>query len=406
MARKAVLARLQWSGCDGQKKAIELRHLVRQLYSEGWAQTAIAQRLEVSRGFVVRWSESSETDIGHDGRGWPRGRGRRWEARVYRRIAQLHAALVKDPQEFFTGATAIQQRYRRRYPRSPVPPLRTIGRMLKALGLSSPRKRGRGQGAARYLCYPEHTVYHALGQRVMEADFIGKKYLAGRTAPVNFVGLCFKHDPKLRYFQRVTGETTAALVAVCEEFFARFETPDVVKVDNGPAALGSGSAKRTVSRFMVFLLEQHITPVFSVPKKPFSQASIEGNNSVFARKFWNTQTFKSLRMLDRRLGWFNTSSQRYTGYEPPSQKRPSRTKSFVPKVYFIRQVREDPDHGPCIDVLNEKIVLPVSYTNYFVLAEWNLKTERLAIFFEKDRQSKRTKSMAFTINSQSRYRPS
>ena len=162
---------------------------------------------------------------------------------------------------------------RRRYPKSAIVPLRTIGRILAGLGLSSSRKQGRSKGAARYLCYPEHTVYHSLGQRVMEADFVGKKYLAGRTEPLNFVGLCFKQVPKLRYFQRVTGETTATLIEVCQAFFERFETPDVIKVDHGPAALGSGSAKRTLSRFMVFLLEKQIIPVFSVPKKPFSRVS-------------------------------------------------------------------------------------------------------------------------------------
>lgn len=148
----------------------------------------------------------------------------------------------------------------------------------------------------------------------------------------------------------------------------------MVKVDNAPATIGSGSAPRTLSRFMVFLLNQQITPVFSVPRKPFSQASIEGNNSVFARKFWNSQTFRSLRALDRRLEWFNASSQRYTGYEPPP--RAARRKAFSPRVYFIRQVRETPDRpgSAAIDVLNEKIALPVSYANYFVLAEWNLRT--------------------------------
>ena len=32
-------------------------------------------------------------------------------------------------------------------------------------------------GEVKYLCYPEHTDYAALGARVLEADFIGRKYL-------------------------------------------------------------------------------------------------------------------------------------------------------------------------------------------------------------------------------------
>jgi transposase len=373
-------------------------------FEEGYSKTAIAQHLGVSKGLVVRWTQAADQDLAQDARGWPKGRGRRWDERVVARVAQLHAALTDDSQEFFTGATAIQQRYRRRYPRSPVPPLRTIGRMLRELGLSAPRKLPRAKGAARYLCYPEHTVYHTLGERVLEVDFVGKKFLTGRTAPVNFVGFSFKHPPKLRYYQRVPGETSEVLMRACTAFFRRFEKPAVLKVDNCLAAIGSGSAKRTLSRFVHFLLTRQVLPVFSVPRRPFSQASIEGNNSVFARKFWNTQTFRSLRSLDCRLEWFNASSQRYSGYEaPPPRRAPSH---FIPKVYFIRQVREHPDRPGTgyIDVVNEPIALPESFVNYFVLAEWNLQTERLTIWFEKDSTPKRIKSVRFTINPNSQYR--
>lgn len=393
----------RWNSGE-QKKAIEQRQHVHRLYFEdGYSKTAIAQQLGVSKALVVRWTQRADQDLEQDARGWPEGRGRRWDERVYARIQHLHTALTNDPHEFFIGATAIQQRYRRRYPRSPVPPLRTIGRMLAELGLSTSPKRGRGKGAARYLCYPEHTVYHTLGERVLEVDFVGKKYLTGRTAPVHFAGFSFKQPPKLRYYQRVPGETTEALIRACEAFFQRFETPAVLKVDNCAAAIGSSSGKRTLSRFVHFLLPRQILPVFSVPRKPFSQASIEGNNSVFARKFWKTQTFRSLRSLDRRLEWFNASSQRYTGYEPPLP--PPSSPPFVPKVYFIRQVREHPDRPKTgyIDVLHEPIPLPVSYVNYFVLAEWNLHTERLAIWFEKEATAKRIKSVRFPLNPNSRY---
>lgn len=390
---------------NGQKKAIELRRRAHQLWYEGeYSKAEIARRLGVSRAFVVRWTQSPAQDVERDRRGWPKGLARQWDDRVYGRIQQLHAKLTRDPHEFFTGATAIQQHYRLRYPTAPVPPLRTIGRVLAQLGLSTPRKRGRGKGAARYLCYPEHTVYHTLGTRVLEVDFVGHKFLAGQRAPVHFIGFAFKLAPKLRYFQRVQSETSAVLIQSCQDFFARIETPDVVKVDNALAAIGSGSGQRTLSRFMVFLLEQQIVPVFAVPRKPFSQASIEGNNSVFARKFWNTQTFRSVRSLDRRLAWFNASSQRYSGYElPPPRQPPPR---FVPTVYFIRQVHEHPAHPGTagIDVLNDFIALPPSYVNYFVLAAWNLHSERLAILFETNSTTKRIKSMKFPINPNAQYK--
>lgn len=389
-----------------QKNGIKQRRRVHRLYfDEGYSKTEIAHRLGLSKAFVVRWTELPSQDLTADSRGWRQGHARRWDERTRRRIAAVHAALVSDPREFFTGATAIQHRYRQRYPDSPVPPLRTIGRWLKVLGLSQPRQRPRAKGAARYLCYPEYTVYHTLGRRVLEVDFL-RRHLTGRSAPLNFLGFSFKLAPKLRYFRRVQAESSATLIDSCEAFFHRFETPDVLKIDNTSVAIGTGSGKRCVSRFVHGLLGQHITPVFSVPRRPFSQASIEGNNSVFARKFWNTQTFTSVTDVDRRLNWFNECSLNYTAYTPPAVASVP-PQPFVPRIYFMRQVREHPEcpEQGCIDVLNELVDLPADYIQYFVLAEWNLRTERLHVHLERDSHAKRIKSQSFKLNPNSRYQP-
>ncbi|MDI6751968.1 MAG: hypothetical protein QME07_03825 [bacterium] len=57
------------------------------------------------------------------------------------------------------------------------------------------------QGASHYLCYPEYTIYHLLGERVLEADFVGKKYITARSEPLNFIGFSFKKEPRLKLFQ-------------------------------------------------------------------------------------------------------------------------------------------------------------------------------------------------------------
>ncbi|MDX1461285.1 MAG: hypothetical protein R3348_09545 [Xanthomonadales bacterium] len=390
---------------NGQKNAILLRRQAQYLYFQaGYSKTRVATLLGVSKGFVVSWTQSRQQDPAQDARGWPKGQGRKWTATTRQRVCRLHAELERSPRAFYSGATAIQQRYRICYPDSELPPLRTIGRILTEEGLSrSPKRRVRG--ASRYLCYPEHTVYETLGARVLEADFIGQKYLAGRRAPLHFLGFSFKKAPKLRYFERVEAQTAEVLMAACERFFKTFEFPDVMKVDNGQASIGSGSAKRCLSRFMLFLLKRRILPVFAVPKKPFSQASIEGNNSVFARKFWNSQRFRSLRDVDIRLAWFNDASLAYTGYDPTTRKRRASKRDFVPRVYFIRQVHQDPDTGKgMIDVLNEPVPLGKTYINYFVLAEWNLLEQQLHVWFENDQQPMLIKSMSFKNNPNSKYR--
>lgn len=387
-----------------EKKSLKLRVLVHHLYfKEQVSKKMIARQLQVSRGFVQRWTNELEQDLNADERGWPKGQRRHWDQTTIDRIQEIHQFQQADAHQFFSGATAITQEWRRRYPQAVVPPLRTVGRILAELGLSGKRRTTKAKGAARYLCYPEHTIYHQLPGRVLEADFIGKKYLGGGE-PLNFIGFSFKKEPKLRHFQYVPAQTAEVIISQAQRFFGRFEKPDYFKVDNCGATIGSGSSQRTLSRFICFLLSEQIIPIFAVPRKPFSQASIEGNNSVFSRKFWNQREFTGQPDVVQQLEWFNEASELYTGYCRPSQTRTNKT-NFVPRVYFIRQVADEVGaRSGFINVLNEKISLPAAYINYFVLARWDLSRERLNIFFEKELKSKCIKQIKFAINQNATYK--
>lgn len=387
-----------------EKKSLQLRALVHRFYfREQVSKKMIESQLQVSKGFVQRWTRSSAQDLSADKRGWPKGRQRHWDQITIDRIKEIHQFQQDDPHQFFCGATAITQEWRRRYPQAAVPPLRTIGRILAELGLSGKRRTTKAKGAARYLCYPEHTIYQQLPGRVLEADFIGKKYLGGGE-PLNFIGFSFKKAPKLRHFQYVPAQTAEAIISQSQRFFARFEKPDFFKVDNCGATIGSGSGQRTLSRFICFLLSEQIIPIFSVPRKPFSQASIEGNNSVFSRKFWNQRAFTGQVDVVQQLEWFNEASELYTGYCRPAQPRANKS-NFVPQIYFIRQVAHEAEaRSGFINILNEKISLPAAYINYFVLARWDLARERLDIYFEKELKPKRIKQMKFAINQNATYK--
>lgn len=386
---------------DEQKKSIEERKRVNKLHFEyDIPKSEITRKEGVSRGFVNNWTKSPDQDFTRDERGWPKGKRRKWNVSIERRIVKIRRDLERDPDQFYIGATAIELEWRKRYPDLAPPPLRTIGRIMSDLGLVKSHKRGRNKGAAKYLCYPEHTIYNLLGGRVLEADFLGEKYITGRTEPLNFIGYSFKKEPKLRYYKRVSGQTADDFIEQTDDFFKLFEKPDYIKVDNCAATIGSISGKRNISRAMKFLLKGQVIPIFAVPKKPFTQASIEGSNSVFSRKFWNRLKFSSVKEVDEKLKLFNESSRVYTGYEPPGREEEDR-KDFKPKVYFLRQVKED-DKGGFIDVLHENIYLPDSYINYFVLAEWDLEKEQLYVRFEREKESEIIKRLTFKINQRSK----
>lgn len=386
-----------------EKKLFKLRKEINKLFfNHHFTKSMIAKKKKVSRPFVIKWTKSKDQDFTKDNRGWEKGKRRKWTKETERKIKKIYFDLEKDPLQFYLGATAIEQEWRKRFLKISPPPLRTIGKILEDLDLSKKIRKDRHRGAARYLCYPEWTIFNTIAQRVLELDFIGKKFITRRTEPLNFIGFSFKKEPKLRYFKRISGETGDEIIKYSKLFFNKFEKPDAVKMDNGFAMTGSSSHKRVVSKLPLWLLSQKIIPIYSVPRKPFSQASIEGNNSVFSRKFWNRIDFKSPEEIDKKIEWFNKSSERYLDYQKPKTKFRQK-KNFIPKIYFTRQTFEDQKNQKgFIDILNEKIFLRKSYINYFVLAELNLKKEILSVYFEKEQEPKLIKKLSFKINQKSK----
>ncbi len=403
MLRKYVLSScyncsLDRNSNDAQKKLIKYREKVNLLYFEaGWSKNRIARSLGMSKHTVVRWTQSPNQDFSRDNRGWPKGKRRKWSETTEARIRVIHRYLLEDPEEFFYGATAIVHQWRKQYSDAP-PPIRTTGQILKDLKLSKPRKKGRGQSATEYLCYPEATIYGgSLGERVIEADFI-RRYLKGRSSPLHFIGFSAKKTPRLRHYIRIRNMTAGEFIQACDAFFNRFDQPEVLKLDNAATFIGSASGKRNLSKVMIYLLSRQITPVFAVPRRPFTQASIEGNNSVFARHFWNRREFNTPADVDRQLDWFNNSSLKYTDYQKPDSKKEKT--EFAPNVYFLRQIKESeskPGQGS-IAILNEEIPLPAEWINFFVVAKWNLKNETLTVFKEQNKQLITLYEKSFLIN--------
>ncbi len=313
-----------------------------------------------------------------------------------RRVLQIHAALQADPLRLFAGASAIERRYRERYPAQASPSLRFIGRMLAKHGLVTLPKVHR-KGVSRYLHYPQ-TLIERLGPSLLEMDFIGKKFIAGRTQPVNFIAFSLRFPRILKHFQRVEAETTEIVMQQFQRFCRRFETPAVVKLDNGLPFAAAGPRPRSINRAVASMLRDRIIPVFTAPRRPWNQASVEGANSIFSRKFWNRMRFHSLDQIDHELERFNAAYAWYTGYHRPTRSE-TRSRKFIPRIYFIRKVYEHPTtHRGSIEILKEQITVPIGYINLFVLAEWNLNTQKLNILFENNHKKQLVKSVPFSLS--------
>ena len=93
-----------------KKKLISCRKKVNRLYfEEGLSKREIIKKVSMSSHFVVKWTQSPEQDMTEDHRGWEPGNRRKWTKETEDRIKQIHHELCESDQEYFTGATAINQ---------------------------------------------------------------------------------------------------------------------------------------------------------------------------------------------------------------------------------------------------------------------------------------------------------
>jgi len=186
---------------------------------------------------VARWTKSPDQDLSKEGRGWKKNRGRLYTLKDEQRALAIHRELDDDADVYFSGASAIHHTYHQRYPSGKVLSLRFIGRTLAKHGLSQ-KPKVRIKGASRYLHYPVLLI-DKLGKSLLEMDFIGKKFIEGRTEPINFIAFSLTKPRRLKYFQRVQSETASEAIEHCKRFFQQFEKPEVIKIDNGFAFAGT-----------------------------------------------------------------------------------------------------------------------------------------------------------------------
>lgn len=272
---------------------------------------------------------------------------------------------------------------------------------LKELGLSKPHKK-KVKGGSEYQRYPK-TLISQIGKLILEIDFI-QRFIKGQTKPLHFIGFSCK-TLKFRQYRRISGQTNINTRKELAWFFDNFFIPDAVKMDNGLAFIGSSSAKRTISQTVKFLFDKKIIPIFTNPRSPWNNGSVEGSNSVFARNFWNNFEFSSAADVDAKLELFNQSSLEYCDYGQNKFEKKN-DENFIPQIYFIRKVYENQlknGQGE-ISVLNEKIELSGEYVNLYTLAEWNLKTGMLNVYFENEGNKILIKKLKFLINKNSQIK--
>lgn len=222
------------------------------------------------------------------------------------------------------------------------------------------------------MLYPAQWL-ERLGQRLMQIDFIGPRYLMGSHEPCHFLSCKYVRPWKQHLFLRIPAQTsTQVLNAFYQLFFVlKLPLPTVIQMDNDSAFRGFIERKSCVGRVVRWLCANRVIPVFNATSSPWNNGSVEGGNSIFDKKFWQQFRFKTVQDLDEKLQTFNDA---YATYLRPDQQssehKPSkglidprpithqRLKFFTqPNLYLLRIVKEH--DGKCfVEALNNYILVP------------------------------------------------
>ena len=77
-----------------EKKSIELRKKVNELYfTYGHTKSFIMEKEDVSKPFIIRWTQSPDQDFTEDNRGWPKGKFREEAKETVDRIHKIYTRL-------------------------------------------------------------------------------------------------------------------------------------------------------------------------------------------------------------------------------------------------------------------------------------------------------------------------
>lgn len=306
--------------------------------------------------------------------------------------------------------------YAKEHSAKDVPSKWFIAETIRKEKMQTRKPRKRKKGGSEYLLYPKESI-RSLGYIHQSADFIGKKYIAGKSEPVNIFSTCYHAPIKIYQIQRILAEKADYAIKTLEEFWQIYPIPDVFRIDNGLQFRGTASGKRAIGKFLIFLLNLGVTPLFGSPSKPWTNPHVEGHNRVFNEKVWNTNHFSSLSQIDEECQRFNKESEelfkfKYSnpiannrnvfkclkkGQEMETAKLKSAKNK---KIYFTRFVESiDNSKDNRIVIMNENISIPEKYAHQFVFAEWDLEKEQLFIYSEYMRVRKLIKKQKFEINS-------
>lgn len=328
------------------------------------------------------------------------------------RVITLKHARI-DQKKYFLGAPYVQMDYAKHYPGEIRPSLWFINESVRRAGLQTRplRKRGKGRDILAHQGFPIQTIVH-LGRVQQSCDFVGKKYIVGSRAPVSIFSTSYYQWFELYQIWRVLAETVEEAVDRLGRFWLAHPIPQVMRMDNAMTFRGGGRQPAVIGRFVKFLLNCHVIPLFAAPYRSYTNPHIEGHNRTFTEKLWSRHTFTTRAAIDRECARFNTESEEFYQFKFAERLKAKGLRYREPnapvhfekltttrgkRLCFIRFVEMWKERNDAIGiiVLDCFIELPAPYLNQYVFASLDLASATLHVLSEHDARTTEIRRVHF-----------
>ena len=369
-----------------------------QRYRGGESAKSICVSLSRTKPWLYKWVKRYDSDDPE----WycersraPRTCPKRISPEIEEIVRQTRQALEKDG--LFSGAQSILWELEEA-DITPLPSLRSVNRILSRNGLIH-RREGPYE--------PKGTPYPALATEVPnrrhQADFVGPRYLRGRTKSLRFYSL--------NIVDLATGRCACEPLlergqnAVCKAFWltwGRIGMPRQIQVDNEMVFYGSPTYPRGMGPLIRLCLHFDIEPWFIPQAEPWRNGVVEQFNRHYQQKFlgrFQMETVHDLRTGSLAFEQKHNSRYRYSklnGRTPLKalnelNKKPLRfpPDQMVPKApmekpqsgryHLIRLIRSD-----CtLDIFGERFHVPSNLQYEYVVATIDVKEQKLKLIHEE-----------------------
>ncbi|MHB8424543.1 MAG: transposase family protein [Gammaproteobacteria bacterium] len=377
----------------------------------------IARRLDMRRATLIAWLKQARYE---EGRGSAKGTLRNYTPLVRDRVITLKQARLDQP-KYFLGSPHIQRDYAKRYPKEERPSLWCTDESVRRAGLPTraPKQRTQGQDIVQRHRFPIKTIV-GWGRIQQACDFIGKKYILGAREPISVFSTSYCQGFECYQIYRVLAEILEEAVEPLARFWIDHPIPQVMRIDNATAFRGAIRHVAVIGRFLKFLLNSNVTPLFAAPWRSYTHPHIEGHNRTFTEKLWARHTFTPLDAIDAECARFHAESEEFFRFKFAERLRAKGlhyhrsgetlnlqrlTTPRGKRIGFIRFVESWKERNAEIGiVVRERFIdLPGAYLNQYVFALLDLAAARLRVYSEVDGQAMVIRTSRFPYDAGGRY---